>query len=283
MNFEKRFPSTFDHVWRLKDEYLISLTEDYTSDEVFRRIYSIYKEYIEDSSTRESVMFWIVAALIQWNYDILTDIVKNKAVEVIKTEAIKNIDWIQYDEYHLFYEWNTDIRDLLQEEFSEILKLITSVNPKPSQIRKRKYFKCNWEVGEILTFQMKFNESNNPSNNKFAAIVKLGEIESYPRHINALVAFFDWEGDELPNQKHFFENMDIKYIEDNKLILTEMYFTTTRNSNYKKIVHFGNLSENNKIFSINIDEYELKIYNSQDCLTNSVLTGISGFKYKESL
>ncbi len=130
----------------IRGEYKILLGYQVAPDEAWKRIYDDYYSKYQDSDDED--VFWLSVALLQWQYGILRDEVKRKAIAVIEEESYL-ARWKESG--NKIYEK----RKKTLEEMKE--KLLYEVNPVKKLPKCPAYYreKTKFQIGDIYAYQDK--------------------------------------------------------------------------------------------------------------------------------
>lgn len=167
-----------------------------TVDEINEYILS----YQPDDDDEEACAFWSALALIEWQYGILPDYVKEKAQYIIKNHS---------DAYLYFRKKDAEARTV---ELQKLYELLNTINPKPKKRKKTFVYRTEWKEGDVYAI---------PLDNKYVYI-HISAIHRQRRAIEELerdqvfVKVFDCMTDEL---------LDIEYLES-KISAGEIKYKT---------------------------------------------------------
>ena len=95
-------------------------------------------EYKPDDEDEEACAFWSALALIEWEYGVLNEDIKNKTEYIIKNKSDENL----FDKRK-----NVEAR---KKELEKLINIINTVNPTPKKRKKTYVYRTRWKVGDIL-------------------------------------------------------------------------------------------------------------------------------------
>lgn len=124
----------------VREEYIDFLRIGMNNEEATKRLVKIYKDIIEDD---EAGVFWFALAETQWKYGRLLPEVKNKALEFIES----GVDLELWKEDEKQYKKRQKVLEKLKEK-------LKSEQPQEKKITKIMLQKANWEIGDILLYQI---------------------------------------------------------------------------------------------------------------------------------
>lgn len=130
-----------DDTCDIKEEYLTYLRIGMSNEEALEELIECNEELIEDEEIGQ--VFWLALADIQWKYGRLTKEVKEKALEVINSGK----DLERWEEDKKLYEKRKKVLEDLKER-------LNTKQPEEKKIRKMTFTRPNWNVGDILLYQI---------------------------------------------------------------------------------------------------------------------------------
>ena len=130
-----------DDTCDIKDEYLTYLRIGMSNEEALEELIECNEELIEDEEIGQ--VFWLALADTQWKYGRLTKEVKEKALEVINSGK----DLERWEEDKKLYEKRKKVLEELKER-------LNTKQPEEKKIRKMTFTRPNWNVGDILLYQI---------------------------------------------------------------------------------------------------------------------------------
>lgn len=186
----------------IKEEYLNRLRIGYSNIEATQEVIDYNMDSIEDEE--EGPLFWFALADIQWRYGRLLLEVKEEALRCIKSGE----DLERWKENPQQYKK----RKLVLEELEERLN---SPQPPEKKLAKLKVHKADWEIGDVLLYQIKNGDLRNNEEvknskwyNKYILLRIVGitktNIGSLPREYSNernIAKIYNWVGSEAPNIK----------------------------------------------------------------------------------
>lgn len=113
----------------------------------------------------------------------LTDEIRNNAITILEDE-IKKIN-------------HSKRTKLSIEELIELKELLNSEMPEKIVVRKPKYYKCPWKIGDVFAVKLDSDIYEDYGiQGKYAMFVKADEHVCYPKHICPKILCYNWYGDE---------------------------------------------------------------------------------------
>lgn len=95
-------------------------------------------EYKPDDEDEEACAFWSALALIEWEYGVLNEHIKNKAEYIIKNKSDENL-----------FDKGKDV-EARKDELKKLINIINTVNPTPKKRKKTFLYRTSWKAGDIL-------------------------------------------------------------------------------------------------------------------------------------
>lgn len=184
----------------IKDDYLNRLKVGYSNIEATQEVIDYNMDCIEDEE--EGPLFWMALADVQWRYGRLLPEIKEDALKCIR----EGTDLERWKENPRQYEK----RKLVLQELEERLN---SPQPPEKKLTKLKIHKAEWEIGDVLLYQIHNGElrgnedvKNSKWYNKYVLLRIVGitrtNIGSLPRiysNEQNIAKIYNWVGDERPN------------------------------------------------------------------------------------
>lgn len=178
----------------IKEEYINRLKIGQSNLEATQELINNNIEYINDMEDRS--IFWFALADTQWRYGRLLPKVKEEALKHIKSGADLE-------------RWQDDRKQYEKRKFelNRLEERLNSAQPLEKKVSKLVLTKANWEVGDILLYQIK-NEKLKDSKwyNKYILLRVIGitktNIGSLPlqySHEQNIVGIYNWVGNIAPN------------------------------------------------------------------------------------
>ena len=135
-----------DEACDLRDDYRDYLGEGLSGEEATNRL---IKEYgIDKREPWGDTVFWLALSSVQWMAGRLEERVLQRALEIIDSgEDLKR--WEENDKQSIRKR---------KEVLQKLKNKITSPQPKPKKYKKRYKGKVDWDIGDILKYQMKSGE-----------------------------------------------------------------------------------------------------------------------------
>lgn len=187
----------------IKEDYLDRLRIGYSNEEATDEVIEYNLDYIEDED--DGPLFWFALADTQWKYGRLLPKVKKEALKHLKSGK----DLERWQENKRLYGKRKQVLKNLEEE-------LNSPQPPEKKVTKLVIKKANWQVGDVLLYQIHDVEFEKHKWYKkyilFRVIAKTEtNIGSLPReysHEQNVVALYNWIGDEVPELK-ILPNLDL--------------------------------------------------------------------------
>ena len=130
-----------DDTCDIKEEYLTYLRIGMSNEEALEELIECNEDLIEDEEI--GPLFWLALADTQWKYGRLTNEVKEKALDVINSGK----DLERWEEDKKLYEKRKKVLEDLKER-------LNTKQPEEKKIRKMTFTRPNWNVGDILLYQI---------------------------------------------------------------------------------------------------------------------------------
>lgn len=99
--------------------------------------------YKPDDGGDDACAFWSALALIEWEYGVLSEGVKRKAIEIMRTN----------DDAHLFA--NPKDKSLRKKALDDLIVKLDTLNNKPRKPKKPFVFHSRWKQGDIFALPIK--------------------------------------------------------------------------------------------------------------------------------
>ncbi len=208
----------------------------------------------DEDDIEELCPFWTGFALVEWEYGVLSDFVRDKAKDVI----------LNYSDVTLFFtKKDQEARAI---ELQKLYEKLDTVNPKPKKRRKTFVFRTEWNHGDIYAIQIC---------NKFIYFHVCG-IFSRPYLIEGLykdelyIKVFDCISDELLGIEHFQSGIKYKQLDtyfNEPVFLKWLWCIGVREKTNleKKVILVGNLSTENERVSIISGNYQFREFENTLC------------------
>lgn len=239
------------------------LVIDHELDELsLKKLLTEYQELFEDYEY-DGHYTWIALAYLQFELGLLESYVKEKALEVIEDE-IKKLN-------------HSKRIKLSKEALFKYKQAFNSTMPNRIVVRKPKYFKCQWEIGDVFAVRLDDEIYNIYGlQGKYVMFVKVDEHIYYPKHVGPKILCFNWYGDEPLQEVEKIKKLDFLPT----FIFNNTYF------NYKIFVIIENEKEIDKInlrFICNINPLKLPQNIENDIMDESKKRIMSIKKLKRSM
>ncbi|MBQ9949388.1 MAG: hypothetical protein IJO93_01545 [Clostridia bacterium] len=114
--------------------YGIGKTVDEINDYIFA--------YQPDDDDEEACAFWSALALIEWEYGVLTDYVRNKAQYIIANHSDASLFLKKKDE---------EARAI---ELQKLYEQISTINPTPKKRKKTFVYRTEWKEGDVFAIPL---------------------------------------------------------------------------------------------------------------------------------
>lgn len=230
-------------------QYKSNLEDGKNNEDAYKELYEYYKDFIEDEYSLESILFWIVVALFQWEYGLVDEMIKEKALDIIDHNKIRHLD-----EGYSFLSNLTAI----EEDFVEIKEMLISKNSRIKKIKHKQKYVDQWLIGDVFIYKIDLQSipplvigGNNLEKDKYGidgkyiVLQKVSNAHSYPRNIVPCLAIYNWISDEKPSDLSVFENLE--FIEllydspDNIIYLCDIDVSSRDEFNNMGIEYVGHL------------------------------------------
>lgn len=202
-------------------------------EEIHEYIYT----YRPEDDDEDACAFWTGLALIEWEFGVLSDYVKNKAQFIIRNKSDKGL---------FLKEKDVKARE---NELEQLYSKISIINPNPRKRKNTFVYRTIWKAGDILVLQL------------FGKYVYLhvSAVERKTRKIKELetddvyVKVFELVTDELLNVDYFMTKIShgLKYkkLDFRNQVLVKMLWCVgvkEKNELEKKLINIGNLPTKNE-------------------------------------
>lgn len=178
----------------VKGEYIDFLKVGVDSNEATKMLIEIYKDIIEDEE--EATAFWLALADTQWKYGRLLPEVKDKAIELIDSGTDLEL-WKENEKQY----------KKRQNVLTELKNRLNTEQPKEKKITRLVLQKANWEIGDIILYQI-LNEELNTHKwyKKYVLLNVIGKsrtnIGNLPQDIyyneQNRISLYNWIGSDTP-------------------------------------------------------------------------------------
>ncbi len=143
--------------------------------------------YQPDDDDEEACAFWSALALIEWEYGVLTDYIRNKAQYIIKNHSDASLFLKKKDE---------EARAI---ELQKLYEQINTINPTPKKRKKTFVYHTEWKEGDVFAI---------PLYNKYVyihvcAIIRPSKKIKELEEDRVFVKVFDVVSDHLLEIKNF--------------------------------------------------------------------------------
>lgn len=190
----------------VKEEYVNRLKVGMSNEEAMINIIECNIDYIKDED--DGPLFWMALADTQWKYGRLDSYVKDEALKAINN-GLNLEGWKE----------NNKLYEKRKQVLKELEIKLNSQQPPEKKISKLVLSKPNWDVGDVLAYQIKINNSKSSSSkyaeellsskwyNKYVLFRVVGveenNVGSLPRdkylNKNDILALYNWVGNDVPN------------------------------------------------------------------------------------
>ena len=178
----------------VKGEYIDFLKVGIDSNEATKMLIEIYKDIIEDEEG--ATAFWLALADTQWKYGRLLHEVKDKAIELIDSGTDLEL-WKENEKQY----------KKRQNVLTELKNRLNTEQPKEKKITRLVLQKANWEIGDIILYQI-LNEELNTHKwyKKYVLLNVIGKsrtnIGNLPQDIyyneQNRISLYNWIGSDTP-------------------------------------------------------------------------------------
>lgn len=175
------------------EECLYGGMTDKQASDYTRKCYSGYDSFDDE---RLAV---IALAAIQWKLGRIDKAVRSEALQHIEALSGESISGMYPPE-----DWKTLSHELLQ-----IKETLLCPPPKRAAIKKRKDYRCPWRIGDIFSFLLTAENSNDRNLiGRSVFIQKVNESSWYPNHIVPILRAKISSGDRSLKTTQEIENME---------------------------------------------------------------------------
>ncbi len=98
--------------------------------------------YRPEDDEEDACAFWTGLALIEWEYGVLTDYVKNQAQYIIRN----------YSDAKLFFKEKD--KKARENELMQLYSKLNTVNPNPRKRKNTFVYRTTWKVGDVLALPL---------------------------------------------------------------------------------------------------------------------------------
>lgn len=191
----------------IRREYSILLSIGKENSEIEQMLINYYSSIFNCNNPDEDV-FWFALALCEWKKGLLSDFVKEKALNALKSGR----DLERWSNSEKNYKKRKKVLD-------ELKNTIQAPMPERKKIKKPTVHHCPWKVGSLLAYKIISNKnlSNNPCFMKYVLlrvikitkepISKLFETKYYDESM--WIGLYNWIGESIPDPEIVKE---LKYI-----------------------------------------------------------------------
>ena len=124
----------------------LDVKEDFCSlygiDKSVEEIHEYIFAYRPDDDDEDACAFWTGLALIEWEYGVLADYVKNKAQYIIKNYS---------DAKSFLKEQDVKARE---NELTQLYSKLDTINPNPRKRKNTFVYRTTWKTGDILALPL---------------------------------------------------------------------------------------------------------------------------------
>lgn len=250
----------------VKDSYIDLLKRGEKNDEITKLLIKDYHDYITDID--DGPLFWFALADTQWDYGRLIPHVKEKALYYLKLGT--NLERWKLESPLDYNERISVLQDLE--------KKLNSVMPSKKRIRKYKFYKCNWEIGDTYAYKLESEEAKNEGlDNRYFIIRKVANMDVWPGNVNPIVYVQITNDNYIPTMSD--ELIKLEYVftarnEHRYLLIID----TEKSIPYDKLQYIGNFQDvplpnnENSIFTYppsnywkHVERYLIKMYKALNC------------------
>lgn len=221
----------------VRDYYKDQLKRGKTNEEVTKELIEDNYDIIEDED--EAPVFWFALADTQWNLGRLLPFVKDKAIKYLKSGS-NLVRW----ENEAINQREYKNREKVLQELEE--KLMSPMPPE-KKISQYKFYKCEWNIGDIFAYKLESDYSREKGvNNRYLLLRKANLYTWWPGHIIPIMYVQITKGEKVPNSKE--ELSKLEYIQTSRSegvpeYLIKMISTSKRTIPSNKLTFVGNYSD----------------------------------------
>jgi hypothetical protein len=163
----------------IRDRYRQMLGDGLEGQQATQSLMAEYKDALDDEDAAR--VFWLALAAIQWSYGRLEQDVQQRAINII-------------DRGEDMQRWTGDSRlfDKRQAVLNKLRATLASPQPPPRRIPKPFRDSCDWEIGEIIAYQLR--------SGNMALLRVIGHYTDLGGTC-PIFEILDWVGSNLPGQE----------------------------------------------------------------------------------
>lgn len=208
----------------VRDYYKDQLKRGKTNEEVTEELIIDNEDIISDED--EAPVFWFALADTQWNLGRLLPLVKEKALEYLKS-GTNLTRW----EKESLNKREFKVREKVLQELEQ--KLISPMPPE-KKISQYKMYKCEWNIGDIYAYKLESDYAKEKGLSKrYLLIRKAYEDVWWPGHTVPIIYVQITKDEKIPNSKE--EISQLEYIQTSRAKGVPEYLTTMISSSKRVI------------------------------------------------
>ena len=240
-----------------------------TIDEIHKYILS----YCPNDNDEEACAFWTALAAVEWEYGMLDEKVKNKALDIIINHPDTN-----------FFIKEKD-RKTRQKNLNELALKLETPNEKPKKAKKPFVYRCPYSIGDVLAIKL---------NDKYAYIHVCGILKNKHKieelaEDSLYIKVFDRLSNEILDIKKFkptifkkAQYLKLDYCEGLNCYCEQLWCTGAREKEAleKKLTFIGNIPVKPEYANGVCRYYQFKLF--EDSLTKRFNGKYLSEKYKST-
>lgn len=182
----------------VRDYYKDQLKRGKTNEEVTKELINNNENIILDED--EAPVFWFSLADTQWNLGRLLPLVKEKALEYLKSGTNLTI-WKK--------EFNKNSYKIREKVLNDLEQKLNSPMPSEKNISQYKLYTCEWKIGDVFAYKLDSNYAKEKNmHSRYFLFQKVGETIWHPGHIVPIVRVKITKNDVLPKTEEEFNKLE---------------------------------------------------------------------------
>ena len=154
-----------------------------------------YNDIMGDAN--EESLFWFALADTQWDFGVLLDFVKEKALFWIEKNYIFNHIMIDTE--------NNVVKDRILRDLKE---KILSPQPKSKKIVKKNVYKCRWKIWDVFAYRLESELAKERGlYGRYFLIQKIDEYIWWPGHIVPIIYVKITDDDKIPSNRNEYDQL----------------------------------------------------------------------------
>lgn len=171
----------------VKDQFEEKLRNGETAEAITDQLIKDYYEIMDDAC--EATLFWTALSDTQWNWGVLLPHVKEQALIAIDHGG-DLLWWHKHDPTLVLTR---------EKVLDDLRKKLLSPQPPAKKPRKRRLYKCQWNIGDVYAYRLESDLAKEKGlNGRYFLIQKVDEGVWHPGHIIPIVYVKITEDDKLP-------------------------------------------------------------------------------------